>query len=454
MFTETPAILTEKQFAVVVQKVLPNSPAMAAGFLPKDSILAINGNTQFEDLFDYQFEVMGETQVVFTLDRNGQQQEIVLNKGEDDDPGLVFASPVFTPIKTCNNACPFCFIDQQPEGLRKTLYVKDDDWRLSYFCNTYITLTNLTQRDRERISQLRPGPLYVSVHATVPEVREKLLLNPKAKEILKELNWLASLEIPFHAQLVICPEINDGEVLAQSLKDLQALRPYCESIAVVPLGLTQHRSHLPELKPHTAQSAQAVLAVLESFWGESEDLKNFAFASDEFYVLAKRSLPQYQSYGEFPQLDDGVGNSRLLSESFFERLPNLPKQVSPHRSFLIITGELGKMTLDPIAQKLNNVVEGLFMDVQAIQNNFWGEEITVAGLITATDIEATLSGQDLSGYKAILIPATMVREEPLENDYLFLDGLRVSELSQKLKTPVWVVEQPDRVDNLLNLILA
>jgi putative radical SAM enzyme (TIGR03279 family) len=286
----------------------------------------------------------------------------------------------------------------------------------------------------------------------VPEIREKLLLNPKAKEILKELNWLASLEIPFHAQLVICPGINDGEALTQSLDDLAKLRPYCESIAVIPVGLTQHRGNLPDLVSVTSETAQAVLLRLEAFWGDSPDLKEFAFASDEFYVLAKRPLPQYTSYGEFPQLDDGVGNSRLLSESFFELLSSLPQAVIPSRNFLIVTGELGKMTLDPIAQKLNNTVEGLYVDVQAIQNNFWGSEVTVAGLITATDILATLSIQDLSGYKAILIPQTMVREDTINNQQLFLDGLTVKEVSEKLNCPIWVVQKPDRAENLIELL--
>src|SRR5262249_21154377 len=158
-----------------------------------------------------------------------------LAKNEGEDIGIQFESPVFTPIKTCNNACPFCFIDQQPPGLRASLYVKDDDYRLSYFCNTYITLTNLTRHDRERIERIRLGPLYVSVHSTIPEIRRKLLLNPKAGDVLTELRWLAGLEIPFHTQLVICPGVNDGENLSRTLSDLAGLHPHCLSVAVVPV---------------------------------------------------------------------------------------------------------------------------------------------------------------------------------------------------------------------------
>lgn len=434
-----------------IKAILPDSAASPLNFQVGDRLLAVNRNDQLEDQFDYQFEVLGEAQVSFLIERDGQQIEIVMDKDEDDDPGLVFESPVFTPIKTCNNACPFCFIDQQPEGLRASLYVKDDDWRLSYFCNTYITLTNLTQRDRQRMEMLRPGPLYVSVHSTVPEVRQKLLMNPKAGEVMKELSWLKSLDIPFHAQVVLCPGINDGDTFSQTLRDLASLRPACESVAVVPVGLTQHRGKLPDLNPVTQADAEAVIDSLQAFWAENPDTKDFAFASDEFYVLAGQMLPSYDSYGEFPQLDDGVGTARLLTEEFFKLAESFPAQLSAPRKLLLLTGELGGMVLGPFAQRFNQI-ENLYVDVLPIKSQFWGEAVTVAGLITGQDILTALYGQDVSGYDAILIPETMVRPDFEGREHVFLDGMDTQQLSDELRVPFAVVSEPTQAASLVKAV--
>lgn len=217
----------------VITTVLPDSIAQALGLVPGDTVTAVNGRPDLEDLFDWQFEMADASEIeVAVRHADGTDEIYDIEKDPNEDLGVVFQSPVFTPIKTCNNACPFCFIDQQPEGLRASLYVKDDDWRLSYFVNTYITLTNLTPRDRERIARLRPGPLYVSVHATTPEIRQQLLVNKKAGNIMEELRWLKSLEIPFHAQIVVCPGINDGDVLAASIRELATLRPEALSVEI------------------------------------------------------------------------------------------------------------------------------------------------------------------------------------------------------------------------------
>lgn len=433
-----------------VKGIVPKSPADGGPILPNDVILAVNGQSDLQDLFDYQFAVSDEPVIDFKVKRGATELALSIQKPPEEDPGLIFDSPIFTPIKTCNNACPFCFIDQQPEGLRKTLYVKDDDWRLSYFNNTYITLTNLTRHDRERIAMLRPGPLYVSVHCTVPEIRTRLLVNPKAAEIMKELKWLASLEIPFHCQLVICPGINDGDAFTITLSDLVRLRPYCESIAVVPLGLTQHRSHLEDLKPVTKDVAVDILKRLRSFQ-QKHNAQDFAFASDEFYDHAEEPLPAYESYGEFPQLDDGVGTARHLSESFYQLVPSLPASLAESANYLLLTGKLGAMTLNPIAQRLNQI-ENLYVDVMPVESQFWGEAVTVAGLITGGDILSTLKTHDLSGYKKILIPQTMVREEYEGKQWVFLDGEDVESLSDKLSTKIEVVENPNDARYLLGAL--
>jgi putative radical SAM enzyme (TIGR03279 family) len=430
-----------------VKTTLPDTIAADLGIIAGDCVLAVNDNTQLEDMFDYEFEVLYDSEITLLVKHlDGSEELYEIEKDSGEDLGIVFESPIFTPIKTCNNACPFCFIDQQPEGLRPTLYIKDDDYRLSYFCNTYITLTNLTRHDRDRIERIRPGPLYVSVHSTVPEVREKLLVNKKAGEVMKELTWLASLEVPFHAQLVICPGINDGESLSQSLKDLSTLHPHCLSVAVVPVGLTNFRGSLPDLTAMTKSVALDVIERLGRFAVES-GLPEFAFASDEFYVRAEMPMPGYEAYGEFPQLDDGVGTARLLVQEFFELEAKLPEKIEPEQRHVVLTGQLGGMILQPIVQRLN-AIDGLYLDLVAVHNKFWGEAVTVAGLITGKDILNTLSGQDLSGYESIFLPETMLKS----GDTLFLDGLSVEDLEDKLDCAIDVVKQPSRALSLLSAL--
>lgn len=434
---------------VRIKSILANSPAAQAGLGPGDCVLAVNGNAGLEDMFDYEFEIAGESEVELTVRQaDGTEKTVILHREDEADFGFQFESPVFTPIKTCNNACPFCFIDQQPEGLRASLYVKDDDYRLSYFCNTYITLTNLTRHDRERIERIRPGPLYVSVHSTVPEIRERLLVNAKARTIMEELRWLASLDIPFHAQLVICPGINDGESLSQSLKDLATLRPHCLSVAVVPVGLTDYRGKLPELTAMSKTVALDVLKHLKHFQAET-GLEEFAFASDEFYVAAEEPIPGYEAYGDFPQLDDGVGTARLLTQEFFALAETLPESISPAKNVIALTGKLGEIILQPIVQRLNQI-EGLYVDLVAIENRFWGESVTVAGLITGQDIADTLRSHDLSGYQQVLMPETMLKS----GDSLFLDGMSLAELEAKIGCPVVVVYEPSRAQSLLDVLFA
>ncbi len=430
-----------------IQSTLKESIASKLGIDSGDILLSLNGNADLEDLFDYDFEMSGETEVELEIQHaDGRVEVYTIEKEPDEELGIQFESPIFTPIKTCNNACPFCFIDQQPEGLRPSLYVKDDDYRLSYFCNTYITLTNLTRHDRERISQIRPGPLYVSVHSTVPEIREQLLLNTKARDILKELRWLASLDIPFHAQLVICPGINDGESLTRSIEDLATLRPYCLSVAVVPVGLTNHRINLPTLTPMTKIIAQDIINRIQAFETQTS-LKEFAFASDEFFIRAEQPIPGYEDYGDFPQLDDGVGTARLLTQEFFALETTLPIAISPERHHIILTGELGGMILQPITQRLNQI-EGLFLDLIAIENKFWGESVTVSGLITGQDIINTLQAQDLSAYKSILLPETMLKS----GETIFLDGYSLNEIETKLNCKIEVVYDPNRAQSLLDVL--
>lgn len=437
------------QMNAVIASVTPGSLADTVGLQAGDAVVAINGNQALEDMFDYQFEVSGSEYIELHVRHTDGSEEIYeLEKEDDEDPGIIFTSPVFTPIKTCNNACPFCFIDQQPEGLRSSLYVKDDDYRLSYFANTYITLTNLTTRDRERISRLRPGPLYISVHSTVPDIRIQLLKNQKAGQIMDELRWLKSLEVPYHCQMVICPGVNDGEYLQHSLEDLYTLRPEALSVAVVPVGLTQYRGHLSELTAVDSQSAKKTIEIVNAFKAKYPDAKDFVFLSDEFYFKAGLELPAYDDYADFPQLDDGVGTARMLLSEFFELQENLPSSVPVSTNIMLLTGKLGAMILQPIATRLNQV-DNLYVDVTAVQSEFWGNSVDVAGLVTGTDIELTLASLDRSGYRAALIPSVMLKQ----STDAFLDGKTVSELSTSLKLPFRVIHDPYSAKELITTIL-
>lgn len=422
----------------VVASVTSGSVAEAIGIQPGDELVAVNGNASLEDMFDYQFEISGSEYLELHVRHNDGSEEIYeIEKDADEDPGLVFTSPVFTPIRTCNNACPFCFIDQQPEGLRSSLYVKDDDYRLSYFANTYITLTNLTPRDRERIARLRPGPLYISVHSTVPDVRVVLLKNPKAGNILEELSWLKSLEVPFHCQVVVCPGINDGPHLQRTLSDLYELRPECLSVAVVPVGLTRFRERLSLLTPVDRVSAEEVIEIVEAFRTQNADARDFVFLSDEFYFKAGRALPSYDEYGDFPQLDDGVGTARMLLEDFYALESELPPAITEPYNVLLLTGRLGAMILQPVAARLN-AINGLYVDVMAVQSQFWGDSVDVAGLVTGADILSTLSSVDLTGYRMAVIPSVMLKQ----STDAFLDGKTVSEIAAALNLRFEIVQDP------------
>ncbi|MEM0950837.1 MAG: DUF512 domain-containing protein [Cyanobacteria bacterium P01_H01_bin.74] len=430
-----------------IAKILPNSPADFAGLLTGDTVLSVNDNNTMEDMFDYQLEIADCELLDFQVLRNGQEFQITLEKDLDEDVGIVFTSPIFTPIKTCNNGCDFCFIDQQPGGLRPSLYVKDDDYRLSYFTNTYITLTNLNSHDRKRIEQLRPGPLYVSVHSTVPTVRVKALRNFKGGNIMENLNWLRGLGVPFHCQIVICPGLTDGDSLTQSLNDLYTLRPEALSVAVVPVGLTQYREHLNDLIPVDSSHAAAVIKRITAFKQQKLDANDFVFLSDEFYFKAGLPLPSYNDYGDFPQLEDGVGTGRMLLETFFDQEADLPKSMSQKTTVLLLTGKLGAMILQPIVTRLN-AIDNLFVDLVAVQSSFWGQSVDVAGLITGADIVNTVLGMHLVNYRSAIIPGVMLKD----GTDLFLDDKSVAEVSAQIELPIQIVHDAYSADALLSVL--
>ena len=427
----------------IVLTVAPGSIAEDLGLAPGTAVLAVNSKTDLEDLLDYRFEVNdAELVELHVRHPNGDEEIIEIEKDPDDDLGITFESPLFTPIRTCNNACPFCFIDQQPPGLRPSLYVKDDDYRLSYFSNTYITLTNLTARDRARIERLRPGPLYISVHATDLAVRRQLLKNPKAGPVMDDLRWLKSLGIPFHCQVVLCPGINDGDVLTQTLTDLATLQPEAESVAVVPVGLTLHREALADLTPMDVATANDVLDRIAAF-----KQPDFVFPSDELYFRAVRPLPDLNT--ALPQLDDGVGTVQLLQQRFFALEHSLPEALSKPRHVLIATGKLAAASLQPLALRMNQIA-GLHVDVLPVTSHFWGQQVDVAGLITGSDLNYALTREPLDGYATVVIPSVMLKQ----NTDLFLDGVTVGQLSHDLGKPFTIIQDPYSAKELIEALLG
>ena len=302
----------------LVSDVLEGSIAEELEIEAGDILLSIDGETM-QDMIDYKFMCASEFLTVEVQKQNGEIEEIELEKDFDEDLGIVFESAVFDKVKPCLNNCIFCFVNQQPDGLRDTLYVKDDDYRLSYLQGTYITTTNLKDNDKERIARLHLGPFYISVHTTNPELRVKMLRNPNAGKIMDNLRWFRDNEIPFHAQIVLCPEYNDGKELERTLKDLSTLGDALLSVAIVPVGITQFRSDI-DLKTVDSEVAKRTIEI-------SSKYKN-VYCSDEFFLLSGMDIPASEYYGNFSQLDDGVGSLRTIMDDF-DRL-NLPEKIDKH----------------------------------------------------------------------------------------------------------------------------
>lgn len=421
----------------LITKVLPNSIADEIGFEKGDRLVSINGNHP-RDLIDYKFLCADEILELEILDAQGQTHNIEIEKDYDDDLGLEFETALFDGLIQCNNRCPFCFIDQQPPGKRQSLYLKDDDYRLSFLYGSYLTLTNLTQREWDRIEQMRLSPLYVSVHATEPDIRIRLLKNTRAGQILDQLQWFKKRRLQIHAQVVVCPGINDGVHLEQTLRDLAKFHtgevPAVASVAVVPVGLTRFRPVEDELTPVTREKAQEVVNQVQLLQKEfSKKLKsNCVWLADEWFLIAGQELPLESDYEDYPQIDNGVGSIRLFLRKFEEAAQNLPPQVSPPRKFTWVLGNAVELAFQPILKRLNEV-KGLQVNMAAFPSNYWGQSITVTGLLTGQDLLDNLQGKDLGD--GILLPALMLKH----GDPRFLDDMTVEEVADKLGTKIFPV---------------
>lgn len=412
----------------IVSNVLKDSIASELELEKGDEIISINGEKP-KDLIDFRYMMCEENLDLEIKKLNGEVEIYEIEKDFDEDLGVVFESAVFDRIKPCTNRCIFCFVDQQPDGLRKSLYIKDDDYRLSYLQGTYVTLTNLTQKDRERIESLHLGPLYVSVHTTNPDLRAKMLNNPKAANILEDLKWLKKADIPVHAQIVLCPGYNDGKELERTLDDFAKFKSIIRSVAIVPVGITKfHKNNLKEI---TKENALHVIKQVEDF--NKKVKKHLAMASDEFFLKADYPVPERKYYGSFSQIEDGVGALRLLMDDFEKNKKHLrTKTLDTPKKLTLATTFSAADVIKKVAEELNGI-NNLECEVVVLRNNFFGENVIVAGLITGQDLINQLKGKDI---ETLVLPSIMLR--PFTND--FLDNITISDVENALGCKVKVVQ--------------
>ena len=415
----------------IVNSVLENSIAEELEIESGDEILSIDEN-KMTDMIDYNFYCKSELLTLEVKKKNGEIEVIEIEKDYDEELGIVFESAVFDRVKPCLNHCIFCFVDQQPKGLRDTLYIKDDDYRLSYLQGTYITLTNFTDKDRERIKKMHLGPFYVSVHTTNPELRNKMLRNPNAGKALENLKWFRKNNIPFHAQIVLCPGLNDGKELERTLSDLAELKNTVLSVAIVPVGITQFRED--SLKQVDKQCAQETIEIASKY--------KRVCCSDEFFLLAEKEIPPAKYYGSFSQLDDGVGAIRLLLEDFKQH--KLPKKLKKTVKFSFAASYAAKDALSYISKELNKI-ENLECSVNPVKSDYWGKDITVAGLITTDDLIRTVKDLDVD---FVVIPSIMLR--PYTED--FLDGKNLDYVKKETGKEFFVVQNIYSMAELVNYI--
>ena len=422
--------------AVRITSVDPGSPARRARIHKGDTLISINGNA-ITDVLDYRFYMTDEHLEILLCDQEKKLRTVVVEKDEYDDLGLEFETYLMDRQMGCKNACIFCFVDQTPPGMRKSLYFKDDDTRMSFLFGNYTTLTNLKEGDIQRIIKMHISPINISIQTMNPALRVQMMKNPFAGESLKFVRMLTEGGIKINTQIVLCPGYNDGEQLEYSLSELAKLGPNVQSIAVVPVGLTRYREKLTPLRGFFPQEAVEVVKTMER-WGEyfcKEYGTRTAYASDEFYILAGKDFPPYEFYEDFAQLENGVGMMTLMQHDFAQALKEAQLEQSPaaHRC-TIATGQLAYPMMQDFAERVQQAFPQVQVQVKKIRNDFWGPTITVAGLITGQDLLAQLEGLDLGS--ELLIPANMLRHEQDR----FLDDLTLEQVQETLGVPVLPVE--------------
>lgn len=443
----------------VVREVLPDSIAQEMGIEVGDVLLAVNDN-EIEDVFDYRYLMKDEYVEVLVRKADGEEWLLEIDKDYDEDLGVEFENGLMSDYRSCSNKCIFCFIDQMPPGMRETLYFKDDDSRLSFLQGNYITLTNMTEKDVERIVKMQLAPINISVQTTNPELRCMMLHNRFAGEKLRFLDQFYAGHVEMNGQIVCCKGVNDGEELRRSITDLMKYLPFMRSVSVVPAGISKFREGLYPIGLFTKEEAGDIIDMIEAYQKTCFDQfgLHFIHASDEFYILAERDFPEEERYDGYIQLENGVGMMRLFREEFAEAMRTTfcdqfgqkrPEDVK--RTLTLATGLLAFSTIEEAAEKIMRVCPELTIHVFAVRNDFFGETITVAGLVTGQDLIAQLKerqeqGMDLG--ERLLIPANMLRS----GEQVFLDDITVSDVEQALGITVTAVEAggQDFVDAVLD----
>ncbi len=430
----------------IIKTVLDNSIASELDIKAGDALLEINGET-VEDVFDYHYMINEEYIEVLIRKKNGEEWLLEIDKEFEEDLGIEFEQGLMDDYKSCCNKCMFCFIDQMPKGMRDTLYFKDDDSRLSFLQGNYITLTNMKDKDIERIVKYHLCPINISVHTTNPALRCKMLNNRFAGDALKKIDYLAQHCIEMNGQIVLCKNVNDKDELIRSINDLSKYLPHMRSVSVVPSGLTKYRDGLYPLEQFTKEDAELVIDTIESYQQEFYDKfgLHFIHASDEWYIMANREFPKEEQYDGYIQLENGVGMMRLLQDEFIEAV-NLSMGDNVTRNITIATGKLASSMLSKLMKLLCEKYTNTSVNVITIKNNFFGESITVSGLLTGGDILEQL--KDINLGDKLLLPGNVLRS----GEDVFLDDMHLSELADKLNIDIVVPDSSG--DSLLKAIVT
>ena len=432
--------MTEKKHEHIVKSIMPGSIAEELGIEPGDKLLSIDGQ-EIEDIFDYQFYVEDEEIVLLIEKQDGEQWELEIEKDADEQLGIEFGQGLMDEYRSCRNKCMFCFIDQMPEGMRDTLYFKDDDSRLSFLQGNYVTLTNMSDHDIERIIRYRLEPINISFQTTNPQLRCKMLHNRFAGDALKKVDRLFEGGIEMNGQIVLCKGENDGAELERSIKDLTAYIPLLRSVSVVPVGLTKFRDGLYHLEPFTKEDAKEVLSVIHKWQDRIYEQYgiHFIHAGDEWYLLAEKELPAEETYDGYLQLENGVGMIRLMLEEFEDALARLEEPEALENRILkgtysSVTGQIAYPYIRRMADRLMERFPEVKIQVFPIRNDFFGERITVTGLLTGQDIIAQLKGRDLG--EILYLPENILRS----GERVLLDDITVEDLAGALQVKTDIVK--------------
>lgn len=429
----------------IIASVSQDSIAFELGIQTGDMLLKIN-DSNIKDIFDYHYLVNDSFLTVLIRKEDGEEWEIEIEKDYEEDLGIEFHESLMDQYRSCQNKCVFCFIDQMPPGMRETLYFKDDDARLSFLQGNYITLTNMKDADIDRIILYKLAPINISVHTTNPSLRAKMLNNRFAGDALQKMKRLYDGQIEMNSQIVLCKRYNDKEELDRSISDLSDLYPYMKSLSVVPVGITKYRKNLANLKKFTQEEAKTVLDQIHA-WQEVFLKKHgtrFVFASDEWYLTAKQPIPPEEYYENYGQIENGVGMTRSYIDEFYQYINTLQQDIQSH-TVSLVTGVLFSPILTQLLDDLKSTFPNISINLYTIKNDFFGNEITVTGLLTGQDIINQLSGKELGDY--LILPSTLFRA----GEEILLDDISRADLESTLQTPIRIVQSDGKslVDSIM-----